>query len=299
MVNASEIAAFLGEPLLGPEVSVERPRPLSDPAPHSLLFAKKFRPDWVEVLNGVENSLVLACAEYAGHLRVSHILVASPRLAVARVLRKFFAPPAPSGIASDAVVDPSARLGRGVSIGHYSVIGEDVEIGDETVVAHHVVIAAGVRIGCRCLVKSHAVIGEEGFGIEFDEDDRPLRVPHIGGVKIGDDVEVGTHCAIARGTLGDTVIENHVKLDDHVHVSHNCRIGAATLVTPSAEICGSVQIGKRAWIGPNAVINTGVKIADRTLVGVGAAVLRPSRPGQHLFGNPARPVELIGGEQDS
>lgn len=291
MVYASNIAGFLGKPLHGPEVEVEKPRPLSDPAPHSLLFVKKFRSDWVAILNGTEQSLALAAEDYAGQLRISHILVPRPRLALARVLHKFFAPASPAGIASTAIVDPTARLGHGVSVGHFSLIGAGAEIGDGSVIANHAVIAPGVRIGRRCLIKSHSVIGEAGFGMEFEEDGRPLRLPHLGGVILGDSVEVGALCTIARGTLGDTVLENDVKLDDHVHVAHNCRIGAGTLITACAEISGSVQLGKRVWVGPNAAINNDLKIADETLIGIGAVVLGSNRQrGRHLLGNPARPL---------
>jgi UDP-3-O-[3-hydroxymyristoyl] glucosamine N-acyltransferase len=289
VVRASEIAEFLGEPLQGLDVNVEKPRPISQPATHSLFFVKKFRPDWAASLNAMQDSLVLATPEYAGHLRVSHILVSRPRLALARVLRRFFAPAPPVGdIAATAMVHPGARLGQRVSIGHYSLIGDSVDIGDDTVIAHHVVIARGSRIGRRCVIKSHAVIGEDGFGIEFDEDGRPLRLPHIGGVVLGDDVEVGALCTIARGTLGDTILEDDVKLDDHVHIAHNVRIGTRTLITACAEISGSVQVGKRVWVGPNASVNNNLKIADETLIGIGAVVLVSSERGEHLIGNPAR-----------
>jgi UDP-3-O-[3-hydroxymyristoyl] glucosamine N-acyltransferase len=289
MVRASVIAEFLGQKLHGPDVDIEKPRPISDRAPNSLLFAKKFRREWAAAINEADSSLALACPEYAGHLQVSHIIVPRPRLALARVLGRFFAPSPPAGIAPDAVVDPAARLGSDVAIGHYSVVGSGAVIGDGTVIANHVVIAPGARIGRRCLIKSHAVIGEEGFGIDFDETGRPVHVPHVGGVMLGDDVEVGAQCTIARGTLGDTVVEDDVKLDDHVHVAHNCRIGAGTVVTACAEISGSVQIGKRSWIGPNAAIINDVKIAEESLVGIGAVVVRANRRGQRLMGNPARP----------
>jgi UDP-3-O-[3-hydroxymyristoyl] glucosamine N-acyltransferase len=290
-VHASEIAEFLEEPLQGPDVNIEKPRSISQPVAHSLFFVKKFRPDWVALLNSAQDSLVLAGPEYAGHLRISHILVSRPRLALARVMRKFFTPALPTAeVAATAVVHPGTRLGKRVSIGQYCVIGESVDIGDDTVIAHHVVIAPGSRIGCRCVIKSHAVIGEDGFGIEFDEDGRPLRLPHIGGVVLGNDVEVGALCTIAKGTLGDTILEDDVKLDDHVHIAHNVSIGAGTLLTACAEISGSVQIGKHVWVGPNASVMNGIKIADETLIGLGAVVIRSSQRGQRLVGNPARPL---------
>jgi UDP-3-O-[3-hydroxymyristoyl] glucosamine N-acyltransferase len=194
----------------------------------------------------------------------------------------------PAGIARTAIVAPSARIAPGVSIGEYAVIGPSVEIGEGTVIRHHVVIDEGTRIGCRCLIKSHAVIGEEGFGIEFDESDMPVHLPHIGRVVIGDDVEVGVFCTIARATLAETVIGNFVKLDDHVHIAHNVVLDEGVLITAGATICGSVRIGRRAWIGPNAAINNSLSMAENTLAGIGAVVMWPAEAGEHLVGNPAR-----------
>ena len=288
MIQASEIAAFLSTPLHGPDLEIDRPRPLSQALPHSLLFTRKFDETLVERLNAASEVLVLATPEYAGRLAGSHILFEDPRLALARVLRRFFSPVEPAGVAASAIVDPSAHLSPGVSVGHYSVIGPGVEIGEATVIRNHVVISAGTRIGSRCLVKSHAVIGEEGFGMVFDEADMPMRIPHIGTVEIGDDVEVGAFCTIARGTLAQTVIGNFVKLDDHTHISHNDIIGEGTLVTAGAAISGGVTIGRRVWIGPNAAINNGLSIADNSLVGIGTAVMWPVQAGEHLSGNPGR-----------
>jgi UDP-3-O-[3-hydroxymyristoyl] glucosamine N-acyltransferase len=236
MIRASEIADFLETPLHGPDVSIDRPQPLSRPLPNSLLFVKAFDARHLAALNLAKEVLVLAPPEYSGQLEPSHILTPRPRLAMARVLRKFFAVAQPAGIARTAIVAPSARIAPGVSIGEYAVIGPSVEIGEGTVIRHHVVIDEGTRIGCRCLIKSHAVIGEEGFGIEFDESDMPVHLPHIGRVVIGDDVEVGVFCTIARATLAETVIGNFVKLDDHVHIAQPsaaaCELGAAPGLAP-------------------------------------------------------------------
>jgi UDP-3-O-[3-hydroxymyristoyl] glucosamine N-acyltransferase len=290
MIPASEIAAFLREPLHGPDVQIERPRPLSDPLPHSLLFVKSYHPKWVPVLNSASDSLVIAAKEYEGRLEHTHILVSKPRLALARILQRFFQPEENTGIDATAVVAPSASLAEGVSVGPYSVIGPGVQIGAGTVVRNHVVISGSARIGCRCLVKSHAVIGEEGFGMEFDEADMPVRVPHIGGVVIGNDVEVGAFCAIARGTLGDTRIGDFVKLDDHTHVAHNVTIHDGAILTAGAVVSGSVTIGRRAWVGPNAAINNKLSVAENSLVGIGAAVMWSAKAGEHIVGNPGRPL---------
>jgi UDP-3-O-[3-hydroxymyristoyl] glucosamine N-acyltransferase len=297
MLRASQLAVFLGVTLHGPDLEIEKPYPISESAAHGLYFVKRFRRRWVDALNSIPESLVLAGEEYAGLLCGSHLLVQNPRLAMARVLRQFFAPEISPQIASTASVHRNARLGQRVFIGEYSVIGDGAVIGDETVIGHHVVIAPGTRIGCGCVIKSHSVIGEEGFAFEFDEQKRPVRIPHLGRVILGDEVEIGALCTVARGTLGDTILEDEVKLDDHVHIAHNVRIGSRTLLTACAEVSGSVEIGRDVWVGPNATVNNGVKIADENLIGIGSVVLLSTQPGERLSGNPARPVLIDEGDE--
>ena len=131
-------------------------------------------------------------------------------------------------------------------------------------------------------------IGTQGFGFERDEHGVPVRIPHLGEVRLGLDVEIGACTVIARGTIGDTIIGDHVKLDDHVFVAHNVEIGESTLVVAGAVICGSVKIGKRCWIGANSTIKEHVKIGDDAFVGMGAVVLDDVAENAVVVGNPAR-----------
>lgn len=143
-------------------------------------------------------------------------------------------------------------------------------------------VGNGVTLG------QHSVIGKDGFGFERDENGVPVRIPHFGNVIIGDRVEIGACTVIARGTIGDTVIGSHVKLDAMVFVAHNVVIGDCTLVVAGAVICGSAKIGKRCWIGANATIKEGIVIGDDCLIGMGAVVLKDVPPNSVMVGNPAR-----------
>jgi len=147
---------------------------------------------------------------------------------------------------------------------------------------------SNVSYGADCRIKPNAVIGEEGFGFERDEDGVPIRIPHIGRVILGDRVEVGACTVIARGTIGNTVIGDDVKLDDHVFIAHNVTIGDKTLVVAGAVLCGSVSVGSEVWIGAGALIKEGVNIGDRAFIGMGAVVLKDVEPGMVMVGNPAR-----------
>ncbi len=180
-----------------------------------------------------------------------------------------------------------------VQVGPHTTIENGVEIGEGTRIGSSVVIKSGTRIGKFCDIKSGAIIGEPGFGFERDPDGRPWKMIHLGGVLIGDHVEIGALNTIVRGALGETVLEDYVKTDDHVHIAHNCHIGERTLITACAELSGSVTVGREVWISPNCTITQKVTIGDKAFIGIGAVVLRDVEPGVKVFGNPAKP--LMGG----
>ena len=287
-MKASEIAAYLGSNLRGEDLQVIGPGMLDSPGPGQMLFVKNYEERHVEHLNSTPGIFALASPEYEGKLRVSHAIVGNPRLAFARALTQFFAPKVSPGIARTAVIAPSVKIGDNVRIGEFCVIEEGVSIGDNTEIRHHVVLSRNVSIGRECLVKSHAVIGEEGFGFDFDENKTPIRIPHLGSVQIGHRVEIGSGTRVARGTIGNTIIENDVKMDDLVFVAHNVRVGKGTILTANAEISGSVIVGKNVWVAPSATITNKVSIGDRAFVGIGAVVTKDVPEGTVVAGNPAR-----------
>lgn len=181
-------------------------------------------------------------------------------------------------------IHPTARIGKNV------VIGPGAEIGAYSVLGHNIVIGAEVVIGERCNIKSGAILGEEGFGFERNAIGAAVRLPHIGTVIIGDDVEIGSLTTVCRGTLENTIIANGVKIDDHVHVAHNIFIGEHSFIIACAEISGGVKIGSRAWIAPAAAIRNQLTIGDDAVIGLGAIVVKSVESGQTVAGNPAQPL---------
>lgn len=179
-------------------------------------------------------------------------------------------------------------IGEGVSIGLNAAIGKGVTIGAGTDIGHNVVIRSGVTIGRNCLIKSNCVIGEAGFGMERHPDGTPIRFVHLGSVVIGDRVEIGSLTTVCQGTLGDTVIEDDAKIDDHVHVAHNCRVRRGAFVIANVVLAGGSDIGENAWISPNAAVLQKTKVGDRALVGLGAVVTRDVPSDAKVVGNPAR-----------
>jgi UDP-3-O-[3-hydroxymyristoyl] glucosamine N-acyltransferase len=170
-------------------------------------------------------------------------------------------------------------------------LNRGIQIGRGTTIGSYVKIAQNVRIGKDCIIKSGAVIGEAGFGFERDEEGKPIRFPHLGNVVIGDRVEIGSGTTVCRGTLGSTIIEDDVKIDDHVHIAHNVRVKKKAMVVACAEVSGSVVIGEEAWIGPNASILEKLNIGRQAFIGIGAVVIRDVPDGVTVVGNPARQIE--------
>lgn len=161
-----------------------------------------------------------------------------------------------------AVVGAGAHVADGAAIGAGSSLGENVRIGRDSRVYPAVTIYAGCTVGERVIVHSGVVIGADGFGIAFAED-RWIKVPQVGAVRIGNDVEIGANTTIDRGAIDDTVIEDGVKLDNQIQVAHNVRIGAHTAIAACTGIAGSVQIGRYCRIGGAVGIAGHVNITDR------------------------------------
>lgn len=182
-------------------------------------------------------------------------------------------------------IHPTAQIGRGC------VIENGVTIGAHTRIGHNAVILRGSRIGEHCLIRATAVIGDEGFGFEREPDGRPLRFVHLGGVRIGNHVEIGNATMVCRGTLGDTIVEDHVKIDNLVHVAHNCHLEEGAMIIAGAEVSGAVRVGRNAWIGPNACVIQKVQLGEGSLVGIGAVVLKNVDAGAVVVGNPAKPLQ--------
>ncbi len=236
---------------------------------------------------------------------------AHPKLAFAKAAALLLdRPPIASEIHATAIVAPLARVAAGVGIGPYAVIGEDAHIGAGTQIGAHSVVGAGcwigencrihprvtlygnVRIGHRVEIHSGAVLGADGFGYA-QGDGRYWKFPQAGIVEIGDDVEVGANTTIDRGSLEDTRIGEGVKLDNLVHIGHNCQIGAHTVVAAQAGLSGSCVFGKRVVVGGQAGFGERCKLEDGAVIGGQSGVLggKIVRSGETVWGTPSRPLE--------
>jgi len=194
--------------------------------------------------------------------------------------------PASASIGAGAYVGRRVKLGKDVVIGPGCHIGDGVEIGAGSRLHARVTVYPGCRFGQRALVHSGAVIGADGFGIAQDHG-AWRKIPQIGGVLIGDDVEIGANTCIDRGALDDTVIEDGVKLDNLIQIGHNVRIGAHTAIAGCTGIAGSTRIGKHCMIGGAANIVGHLDIADRVVIHAAAVVTRSIERAGTYGGHPA------------
>ncbi len=270
IIKASTIAEFLTAKLIGPDLEVKGVGPANQIKAGELTFLTKSKyseqPD-IQALY-----LIKTDRQPRENSTCCYIQVANPRLAFAKVVQQFFTSQDAAVIAKSAKLGKNAKVSEGVAIGDNCVIGDNVTIGQNTRLNQNIVIAANTVIGADCYFKSGSIIGEDGFGFDFESDGTPVRLPHLGKVVIGNNVEIGANCTIARGTLTDTVIADNVKIDDQVHVAHNCSIGQNTIITAQAEISGSVKIKAGCWLGPNCSIMQKVTIGYGATVGLGAVV---------------------------
>lgn len=197
-----------------------------------------------------------------------------------------------------AIVDPSASIGPFVSIGAHSridagvVVGPGCVIGDHCHVGAHsqlvarITLVTRVKLGQRVLIHPGAVLGAEGFGLAM-EAGRWLKVPQLGGVVIGDDCEIGANTTIDRGALGDTVLEEDVRLDNQIQIGHNVQIGAHTAIAGAVAVAGSAKIGRYCLIGGAAGIVGHIEICDKVRINAFSLVTHSiTEPGEYTSGTP-------------
>lgn len=241
---------------------------------------------------------------------VDHIRVARSRQALSAVLELFYpAQRRPAGIEPGACVSPRARLGEGVYVGTGAVIeaeamigdacqvhanvfvGEGATLGEGSVLFPNVILYPGVRLGCRVRVHSGTVIGSDGFGYDRDEADTQHKIPQVGAVEVGDDVEIGANCAVDRATLGVTRIGRGTKIDNLVQIGHNCEVGEDCCLIGQVGLSGSVKLGSAVTLAGQVGVADHVTIADHTIVGAKSGVPNDLRQGAYL-GIPAIPAQL-------
>jgi UDP-3-O-[3-hydroxymyristoyl] glucosamine N-acyltransferase len=244
-------------------------------------------------------SCALVCAEGGG------------RLALIALLKHFDRTPSfPAGVSPEAKVDPSAKIAAsacvlaGAVVMAGAVVGErcvvypgtvlepHAELGDDSVLYPCVVVGHHCRIGKSCIVHGGTVVGADGFGF-FDDAGGRHKVPQIGDVVVGDHVEIGASCSIDRATIETTSIGAHTKIDNQVHIAHNCRVGRYCYIAGNTGLAGSVIVEDGVMISGMVSIKDHVRLAKGTIVMGMSGVAQDTEPKTAYFGTPARPARQM------
>lgn len=291
-IELKEIIDFLGEEIIGISGDytgkwIDNMADASHITTTSLDWINPSKPDKQAIAVGSRAKVLITDCSIASVPGKVLIKVKAPKRAIAMVGNRFFADRPTPGIHSTAVIHSEAVIGENVAIGPYSVIGK-ARIGEGTIIASRVRIHDDVVIGRNCSVKDGAVIGGEGFGFETDEKGNRFRFPQIGGVVIGDQVEIGANTCIDRGALSDTIVEDYSKIDNLCHIAHNVVLGKNTVVVSGAVLCGSSRIGESSWIGPNAVVRDQISIGRNVILGMGAVAAKNVKDDDVRVGNPSK-----------
>jgi UDP-3-O-[3-hydroxymyristoyl] glucosamine N-acyltransferase len=311
MPSIAELAAQFSARLVGDgQVEVSGLAPLSQASPHHLAFLANplYRK---EALNSKAGCLIVSEADYEflshseSACKTKNFLVThNPYALFARISQGFEKKSTPSstlGIHPSAVIEEGAIVAKSASIGPFCHIGKNAKVGANTILKGHVSLGHGASIGSnaliypnvtiyhdcelgdRTIIHSGAVIGSDGFGFAPDlAAGEWVKVPQVGKVVIGQDVEIGSNTSVDRGALGDTVIEDGCKIDNLVQIAHNVHIGSLTVVAGNTAIAGSTRIGKMCMIGGSSSFSGHLTIADRTTISGGTTIIRSiDQPGQH------------------
>ncbi len=243
----------------------------------------------------IENSLasVIICDNKIDTSKFKNkyfVVVENPRLAFLRAVKSLFSILPAWGIHPTAYVHPEAIVNKKSHIGPFTYIGK-CEINEGCIIYGHNYIYDNVKIGKNVIIHAGTVIGADGFGYEKNTDGELEKFPHIGGVIIEDDVEIGSNTCIDRGTLGNTQIGYGAKIDNLVHIAHNVIIGKHTAVIANSMIGGSTKIGDYSWIAPSASLRDTIQIGNNVTVGVAAVVTKSIPDNETWTGNPAKPLD--------
>lgn len=281
-MTADELAALTGGLRAGPDRPFSGLATLERAGPDQLAFARGAVPE------GCAAGVLLARAAIEGR---TVVVVEDPKAAFARVIAHLFPELHEPGVHAGAFVHPSAVLGAGVVVYPGAHVGAGCEIGEGTVIFPNVVLYPGTRLGRRCRVHAGAVLGSDGFAYQPGPGG-PLKVPHIGGLSVGDDVEIGANSTIDRGLLEDTVVGSGSKLDNLVQVGHNVQLGRAVILAAQVGLAGSVALGDGVLVGGQAGVADHVRLGSGARVGAQSGVGHDVAPGEAVLGTPAVPARL-------
>lgn len=297
-ISVKKIASFLKSNYTGKDFNVTSFHSLNNVKNNSILFYSDLANFKFKIKDNVnydlkklkkfKNIALIATDEIKKKINVPIISSENPRLDFQRVIMEFFTEDEfKPGIHKTVIIEKNSIVGKDVHIGPYCYVGNNVKIGNKTKILSNTSIYGKTEIGSNSVIQSNTTIGSEGFGFSFTENGF-FHFPHLGSIMIGENVWIGSNCTIEKSQIDQTIIEDHVTIDDFVHIGHNTIIKKFAQITAGSIICGRAKIGKGCWIAPNSVIDTGCEIGDNCIVGTSSLVRSNFPKNSIIVGSPAK-----------
>ena len=301
--KCSELAEVVGGKASSGNITIDNISSLDSANASSISFLSDS--SYIPRLKETKSKVILIKKEDLKYWGKDYILVKNPYLAFSKIATLFnelgenskysihesvvfgnnSKPEENNSIRAHSTIGDNCLLGKDIQIGSNVTVGDNVVIGSNTIIHSNVTIESNVKIGANCIFFSGSRIGTDGFGYAPDDDGSWAKIPQTGGVIIEDNVHIGANTTIDCGAIDNTIIKTGVKIDNLVHIAHNCVIGENTIIAAMAGFAGSSKIGKACMIGGGARIGPNISIADRTVISPTTPIARSiKKEGQRFTG---------------
>ncbi len=301
--KCSELAELVGGKASSGNITVDNISSLDSANASSISFLSDS--SYISKLNETQSKVILIKKDDLKYWEKDYILVKNPYLAFSKIATLFnelgenhkhtihesvvfgnnSKPEENNDIGANSVIGNNCLLGKNIQIGSNVSVGDNVVIGSNSIIHANVTIENNVKIGMNCVLFSGSRIGTDGFGYAPDDDGSWSKIPQTGGVIIEDNVDIGANTTIDCGAIDNTIIKSGVKIDNLVHIAHNCLIGENTIIAAMAGFAGSAKIGKNCMIGGGARIGPNISIADKTVISPTTPIARSiKKEGQRFTG---------------
>jgi len=285
--SINDIASFLNIKYTGKTFFINTVSSLNNIKNNSLLFYsnlenKKFN------FKQFTNIIIICDIKSKEKFNIPILVSKNPQFDFYRVIQKFFSVNEFTNcIHKTAIIEKNSKIGKNVFVGSNCYIGNNVTIGDNSVILQNTCIYGKTKIGSNSVIKSNTTIGSEGFGF-IPVNKELYHLPHIGSISIGDHVWIGSNSTVEKSHIDETIIEDHVKIDDLVQIGHNTIIKNFSQIAAGCVLVGKSKIGKSCWISPHCVVDIGCEIGDNCFVGTSSLVRKNFPKNSVIVGSPAK-----------
>ncbi|MBK8845472.1 MAG: UDP-3-O-(3-hydroxymyristoyl)glucosamine N-acyltransferase [Bacteroidetes bacterium] len=271
-------------------------QPLENANAHSLVWISPTKPDKLEIIATTLASVII-CDESLDFEKIKttnkcFIVVENPKLVFLRIVSAYFIDKIERSIHPTSTLHSEAITGSNIHIGPNCYIGK-CTLGDNVTIMGNNFLYDNVIIGNNVTINAGSVIGADGFGYAKNDEGQFEKFPHIGGVVIEDNVEIGANTCIDKGTLGNTIIKRGAKIDNLVHIAHNVTVGENSMIIALAMIGGSTIIGDNVWVAPSSSLRDRIEIGKNAVIGMGAVITKSVPEKEVWLGNPGKNKNLL------